>query len=234
MRKLRRDPQRGNIPVPWFVAWIGDTPEFRAMSPVKRMMAITKKLCWVCGEKLGATMVFTAGPMCGINRTSAEPPCHPECARWSACNCPFLANPRMVRREDEVMNAETAMQNMAGIPLLRNPGVTLLWFTRSFSMFPDGMGNYLLEMGEPEFVEWYAQRRFATRDEVLRSISSGLPTLEDVASQQDGGLEDLNRRVERFFRYLPPRVEIDPEQQIAITPTDETACPFSAEEESAA
>jgi hypothetical protein len=34
---------------------------------------------------------FVVGPMCGINRNSAEPPSHKECAQWSARNCPFLS-----------------------------------------------------------------------------------------------------------------------------------------------
>jgi hypothetical protein len=229
MRGLKRDPKRGNVPVPWFVPWIGDTPEFRAMSPYKWMKAITDKLCWVCGEKLGATMAFTIGPMCGINRTTAEPPGHPECARWSACNCPFLANPRMVRREDETMNAEIQAALMPGHAILRNPGVTLLWFTRSYSLFPDGKGKYLIELGDPEFVEWYAERRFATRDEVMKSITTGLPALEAVAAQEEGGLQALNEHVSAFFPYLPARTAIDPDAQIAIPSTGEAACPFSQE-----
>lgn len=87
-------------PVPWFVAWHDGKPEFRAMDPAKFARAIKEKRCWVCGERLGVNLCFVAGPMCGINRTSSEPPSHLMCARWSAQNCPFLSNPRMVRRED--------------------------------------------------------------------------------------------------------------------------------------
>lgn len=72
------------FPVPWFVDWVpasqdGGTvliPEFRAMDGEKLVAAINQRLCWVCGEGLGKFMTFVAGPMCGINRTSAEPPSH--------------------------------------------------------------------------------------------------------------------------------------------------------------
>jgi hypothetical protein len=97
MRHLPID-ERG-YPVPWFVAWLPDgKPEFRAMDRTKWFRAIREKLCWVCGGKLGVNVCFVAGPMCGINRTSSEPPSHLECARYSSRNCPFLNNPRMVRR----------------------------------------------------------------------------------------------------------------------------------------
>lgn len=190
-------------PVPWFVAWVDGKPEFRAMTGQKFVDAIKKKLCWVCGERLGVNICFVAGPMCGINRTSAEPPSHVECARWSARNCPFLSNPRMVRREDEQMNNQQLRENSAGIALTRNPGVAMLWITRTFEVFPDRKGAYLIQMGEPDSVEWYANGKIATRADVQASIDSGLPNLEKLAGQEKGGLEVLERYVKRFERWLP-------------------------------
>jgi len=105
MRSLPLD-ERG-YPVPWFVAWVDGKPEFRASSREKFRDAVKKRLCWVCGEQLGVYMVFVAGCMCGINRTTSEPPCHLECGQWSAINCPFLSNPQMVRREDDEINNQS-------------------------------------------------------------------------------------------------------------------------------
>ena len=200
MRNLRID-DRG-YPVPWFVQWIDDKPEFRAMDQRKFVRAIREKLCWVCGDRLGVNVCFVAGPMCGINRTSSEPPSHLECARWSAMNCPFLSNPRMVRREDEVINNSRLRENAAGMALARNPGVAMLWITRQFEIFEAGKGA-LIQMGEPESVEWYANGRPATRAEVMASIDSGLPNLEAIARTEHGGMEALAKYIARFQRWIP-------------------------------
>ena len=201
MKSLPRD-DRG-YPVPWFVDWIDGKPEFRAMDGRKYILAIRENRCWVCGEKMGTTKVFVAGPMCGINRTSSEPPNHRECATWSALNCPFLSNPRMVRREDERINNAHLRDAAPGHAITRNPGVAMLWITRQYEVFNDGRGNPLIQMGEPDSVEWYARGRVATRAEVQESIDTGLPLLEGIARTETGGLEALGRYVERFQRWLP-------------------------------
>src|SRR5262245_34298100 len=135
------------FPVPWFVAWIdtpeGKVPDFRVIDTPKFPQAIRERLCWVCGWPLGTRMAFVAGPMCGVNRTSGEPPCHLECARYSARNCPFLSKPQMTRRENDKPEGVTVNPFM----LDRNPGLTLVWVTRSYSPFGDGRGGVLIEMG---------------------------------------------------------------------------------------
>ncbi len=202
MADLPIDPEK-KVPVPWFVGWQDGKPEFRAMDGQKYRRAIREKLCWVCGKRLGVHMTFVAGPMCGIDRTSSEPPCHYECALWSAKNCPFLSNPRQVRREDEIINNASIAENTPGFALTRNPGVAMLWRTRQYERFPDGRGGMLIQMGEPESVEWYACGRAATRDEVIASIESGLPNLEVLARQEKGGLEALAQSRARFEKWVP-------------------------------
>lgn len=190
-------------PVPWFVKWLDGKPEFRAADGTKFRRAIREKLCWVCGERLGIHVCFVAGPMCGINRTSSEPPSHAECARWSARNCPFLNNPHQVRREDKVLDNAHLRENSAGMALTRNPGVAMLWHTRQFEVFNDGRNKPLIQMGEPESVEWWACGRPATRAEVQASIDSGLPNLEAIARTETGGTAELAKSVARFERWLP-------------------------------
>lgn len=200
MKDLSID-ERG-FPVPWFVAWHDGKPEFRAMDPSKFVKAIRNKLCWVCGERLGVNLCFVAGPMCGINRTSSEPPSHVECARWSARHCPFLSNPRMVRREDEEINNASLKDCAAGFAITRNPGVAMLWITRQYEIFKVDSG-YLITMGEPESVEWWACGRVATRQEVVDSIQSGLPNLEAIAKMETGGLQALHEARQRFDKWVP-------------------------------
>lgn len=198
MRGLKID-DRG-YPVPWFVGYIKGKPEFRCMDGEKWAHAVKWKCCWVCGNKMHKPFVFVAGPMCGINRTSAEPPCHLECAQWSARNCPFLSNPNATRREDDLPSESG---KPAGFGLSRNPGVTLLWVTKNYDVFDDGRGGKLLMMGEPIRCEWYREGRPATRAEVEESIATGIPALEAMARQEAGAMEALNRAHQRFKRYLP-------------------------------
>lgn len=198
-------------PIPWFVDWVtkesGErVPEFRAMNPHRWKSAVLTNLCWVCGEpkRHKDGHVFVVGPMCGINRTTAEPACHPDCAKWSALNCPFLSRPQMVRREDDVINSESLAANAPGLPLDRNPGVTLCWATRSFVIFKDPSGKPLLQMGDPYRLDFYASGRTATADEIRASVDSGLPRLEEIAALDPGGSSALRTARQRFERLVWP------------------------------
>lgn len=177
-------------PVPWFVEWIDGKPEFRVMDARKFERAVKEKRCWVCGDPLGAHLSFVLGPMCAVNRTNSEPPCHHECAVWSAQHCPFLSRPHMVRRED----ALTAGCIHGEAALDRNPGCAGVWTTRSYRLVHApgaSAAGYVFRIGDPERVEWFAEGRQATRDEVLRSIDSGLPLLE---AQCERERTELDRR----------------------------------------
>jgi hypothetical protein len=97
-------------------------------------------------------------------------------------------------------------KDTAGHMLERNPGVTLVWQTLRASVFPDGRGNYLFDIGRPHRVEWFAHGRQATRDEVLASIESGLPSLlELVRVDPDpvGALGAFQRRVDEALDLVP-------------------------------
>src|SRR5215467_3774641 len=77
-------------PVPWFVAWIRGEPDFRVIKPGGAEIAYHRNLCWLCGQRLGTYKTFVIGPMCTLNRVSAEPPSHRDCAEFAAKACPFL------------------------------------------------------------------------------------------------------------------------------------------------
>lgn len=192
----------GGYPVPWFVDWIDGKPEFRAMDPKKWILAVVGKLCWVCGQQLGSHKTFVAGPMCGINRTSAEPPSHHDCAVWSVRNCPFLSNPKMVRNEKGMEDGV----NPAGIMIKRNPGVSMLWTTKKYKVYGDGSGGKLIRLGPPERVEWFARKEPATWVEVMDSIESGIPQLQKMA--QDEGpwaVDQLFKARLALEQYLPEK-----------------------------
>jgi hypothetical protein len=165
-------------PVPWFVAWVDGRPDFRVVGPGRREEAYAKRKCWVCGQQLGKYLVFVIGPMCALNRVSAEPPSHRDCAIFAAKACPFLSSPRMHRRDRDLPEGACAPD---GIPLERNPGVTLLWVTRSYWPVPDNEGGYLFRLGPPEQTIWFREGRPATRNEILESIEGGLVEVRAIA-----------------------------------------------------
>lgn len=178
--RLHRLPRTAaGIPIPYFVAKVEGRYDFRVMDVEKLPKAIRHRLCWLCGQPMGRMMCFVVGPMCVVNRVSAEPPMHRDCAEYALQACPFLTQPGRVRREAGLPEDRV----MHGIPILRNPGVSALYVTRSYQTFKPPGGGVLFDMGRPEEVAWWAQGRAATRAEVETSIASGLPALEEAAAQ---------------------------------------------------
>jgi hypothetical protein len=187
--------------VPWFVAFIDGAPDHRIALGDRFAEALRFKLCWVCGQRLGSFLSFVIGPMCSVNRVTTEPPCHKDCAVYSARVCPFLTTPRM-RRRDSGKPAEAA--NPGGTMITRNPGVTLVWTTRSYRLESDGEGGRLLRIGASTETLWFAEGRPATRTEVLESIESGLPILR-ASAEQDGpaALAELESLTAAAMRLVP-------------------------------
>jgi hypothetical protein len=210
MRHLPVD-HRG-YPVPFFVQWFhadgkaaattpspenGDYPDFRVTDARKMAMAHKFKLCWVCGGQLGVHLAFVIGPMCAVNRTSGEPPAHRECAIFSATACPFLSKPAVYRRENDLPDDPTMYKHPGGLD--RNPGVAMVWMTRSYRVHKDEDG-VLFRIGEPDEVLFFCEGRPATRAEVMHSIDTGLPALREVAALQ--GNEALTQLADMYAEAI--------------------------------
>jgi hypothetical protein len=191
------------FPVPWFVSWVEGKPDFRIVQTGKRGLAYKQERCWICGGKLGRLKASVVGPMCVVNKVSSEPPSHPECARYAAKACPFLSRPRMRRNEKDLPDAR---QNPGGIALDRNPGVAAIWFSLRMSKpFATGDGGYLFDLGPVDRVEWYAERRAATFDEVVTSIATGLPELSRLAlAEGQEAVDALGEALVAASRLIPP------------------------------
>lgn len=186
--------------VPYFVAWVNGEPEFRGFDGEKMVVCVRHKRCWLCGQPLGKFMCFVIGPMCAVNRVSAEPPSHRECAQYAVRACPFLTQPKMRRNERDIPEH----LEPAGLMLRRNPGVTLIWTTLKYTIFKDGQGGALFNVGEPERVEFFAEGRAATREEVMASIDSGLPILREMA-ERDGpeAVAELQQMYDKALALVP-------------------------------
>jgi hypothetical protein len=184
-RIARLPRNKVGYPVPWFVATVDGEPDFRVVAPGKMDGALAFHCCWICGgslinRTLGAAATqyaYVVGPMCAVNRTSAEPPAHRECAIYAAKACPFLTTPGM-RRRDSNLPADAAEPD--GVMIRRNPGVALVWITNSRRTIP---GHRLFRLADPVKTLWFTQGREATRAEVSFSIDSGMPLLEAEAAK---------------------------------------------------
>jgi hypothetical protein len=207
-RIARLPRNKAGYPVPWFVAVIDGVPDFRVIGHGKMNGAVTFRCCWICGGSLinrtlgpAATQyAYVVGPMCAVNRTSAEPPAHRDCAIYAATACPFLTTPGMRRRDSNL--PENAV-DPDGVMIRRNPGVALVWVTNDWRVIP---GYRLFHHTEPAETLWFAEGRPAGRDEVLASIDSGMPLLRAEAEQEDdaeAALTQLDRQYERALELLP-------------------------------
>lgn len=187
-------------PVPWFVAWIDGVPDFRVVRVNGVLDAVRFRSCWFCGTPLGANAAFVIGPMCAINRVAPEPPSHRDCADYAARACPFLTTPGM-RRRDTALPDDTTDPD--GIMIRRNPGVALVWVSRTWRIRQD---LRLFHVGDPVETRWYAEGRPATRAEVLASIDSGLPLLRNEAERDPrpaDALAELDALHARALQLVP-------------------------------
>ena len=141
--------------------------------------ATQRKLCCICGEKLGVYACFLGGIMVGLTRSSNEPPAHRECARWMACNTPLL---------------------------IQQPAV-LLWITDKYEVLLDDKQQIVFSLGEPTATEFYTDKRKSTRDEVLAAVQGGLPGVLELISKTDVGdltPEDvLEKMLVRYIEVFP-------------------------------
>lgn len=201
MRKLPLDAR--GYPVPWFVAFIDGKPDFRVIRENGVPDAHNHRLCWLCGEKRGTYQAFVVGPMCGINRVSAEPPAHLECAEYAVRACPFLTRPLAERSKRDMPEHQAP----AGVMIERNPGVALLWVTKTYRPFrasaeAGGRAGVLFRLGDPTRVEFWAKGRRATRAEVDHSVATGIHLLEGPATAEgDEAVREL-ARLRRAFDAL--------------------------------
>ena len=86
--------------------------------------------------------------------------------------CPFLTQRELERR---TIGLPQEMTKAPGLALAHNPGVVLLWITKTYRLFAvpadavseaGAQPGVLFEMGEPLVIEGYREGRDATRAEI--------------------------------------------------------------------
>lgn len=183
------------FPVPWFTPRVNGEWDFQAVPVGKTEEAMQRHTCWICGKKLFRNLAYVIGPMCAVNRASSEPASHVECAEFAAKACPFLTKPRMRRSPKPEDIAPTP-----GIMIERNPGVCLVWVTRTYRPIRTKTGM-LIEIGDPIRTNAYAEGREATNEEVIESIRIGLPELAKLCKTR-ADVADLILYVKRAWKDL--------------------------------
>lgn len=202
MIALPIDPR--GYPIPWFVETLPDgSRDFRIASSSKRVRAVRDRLCWLCGQKLGRYQAFVIGPMCAVNRNTSEPPCHLECAEFAVQACPFLMLPKAQYRE---ANLPGPVRLHTG-SLPGNPGAACIWITSDYKPYrvPGGaQQDWLIRIGDPVKVLWYAEGKPATREQIMESFDARLPLLRQVAAEEGPDAEAaLAAQVELTMALLP-------------------------------
>jgi hypothetical protein len=198
---MKNLPVDRGYPVPWFVAWVDGKPDFRIMDGAKLAKAIKEQRCWTCGRPMIGLRAYVVGPMCAVNRTSAEPPSHLRCAEFSVTACPFLTRPH-ARRRGAGLPEESV--EAGGIMIRRNPGVTLVWVTAKTQPYYDPSGGILFDIGHPSMIAWYAEGRDATREEILESMNSGMPLLlEEAEKESPDAVVELGRLYAKALTLVP-------------------------------
>lgn len=230
LQRLPRD-ERG-FAVPWFVHWQDGVPDYRVIGAGKIDRAVAGNRCWICGDRLGRNLAFVIGPMCAVNRVSAEPPSHRECALYAVQVCPFLSQPRM-RRNDKNMPTHVPPP---GLMIERNPGVAAVWLTRDYRLFAarrgwnqnEGPPGKLLHIGEPLDVLWFREGRRARRREVTIAMMTGLPALMEVAtSESAAAVEALKDGLHCAMRWLPDEDDEDADAGSVVQEAERPEQPVS-------
>ena len=195
--------ERG-YPVPKFVWKKPDGGyDFRVIEPGWPSKCVRHRLCWLCGETLGKFVCFVIGPMCAINRNSAEPPSHRECAEFAVRACPFMRFPNR-KRDEEGLPDDGIKPGGDAAMIMRNPGVSAIWVTTAYSVHRAPNGDSLFDIGQATEVTWWAQGRAATREEILHSINTGLPILREMAEKEGAdAIAHLDHEIERGMKLLP-------------------------------
>lgn len=188
------------FPIPHFASAAGGAPDFRVVDERTLAACHERKLCWLCGERLGDYKAFIVSPMSAVNRISNEPASHIDCAKFVARYCPFLTLPKSIRRATSTSASADAPRNVIGIG---NRGVSLVWVTHKYKVVRVA-DTMLFDLGDSWQTFWYARGQCATRDQVEAAFSAGLAPMYEVArAGSEMTVSDLDAVVAHVTRLFP-------------------------------
>lgn len=84
-------PVQGGLPVPFVNMWIDGVADLRVLDIEKVMECLHKRLCGICGKKVGAVSWFIGGTKTMRYKIFTDPQMHEGCAKYAAKTCPFVS-----------------------------------------------------------------------------------------------------------------------------------------------
>ena len=143
--------QRG-YPIPFFVyrPEDGAEPDLRIADVRTQRLCHLKRLCWVCGRKLGETLAFIGGPKSVQQHVFVDYAMHLECAEFSMRTCPFLLG--QSKRYAKAQRPSQA-HAPAGM-ILERPEIMAIYLTRKYRTVEVGQ-DVLFRPGKAVAVKWF-------------------------------------------------------------------------------
>jgi len=129
-------PRSGGLVVPWITpAAPGGRYLFGTVTGLVQYQCLLRRLCQVCGWRLGARAVLFARESDLVHQCTAEPAVCPPCAAYSRRACPMLAG----RRHQYRASDHPALAGLPAAPdrLLRQAAPAEPWYAvwiRSFDV----------------------------------------------------------------------------------------------------
>lgn len=113
---LATRPTFAGLPVPYFVGWVGERPDFRLLDAKRQGFCFAYAKCAICGSAAPAPRFLICGPIGLENRVHTEPAVHEACARYALLACPYLSRADSQRREGYPAGSRHAHGGLAEKP----------------------------------------------------------------------------------------------------------------------
>lgn len=128
------------------------TPNFRISDADKVEVCARKRLCGICGTRIGYWMAFISGPVGCENRCFADPPMHRPCAEYALNVCPYLATKAERSLALQAKHGEAFRENDPTL-IREKPSKVGLYVTRGYRRIRNGAG-LLFHADPPKEIEW--------------------------------------------------------------------------------
>lgn len=176
MARLPRD-RHGRV-VPFFALDPQGHPDPWVTRVRVARVAYAGRLCFTCGNPLGACGTFVLEAPAVVRKQSPEPPSHRTCAEYGVTGWMSVNHPAMHRQGVEEPDPLPDPKEQVATP---GPGLVALYDTEEWSQQGDrDMYGFM----DPVGVTWWREGRRATYTEALDALVSGMEVLSEPAAKE--------------------------------------------------